>query len=241
MDVAHSKHRATSTLDISDELKLVLNHPNAPALACVASGWFGAADKLLAVEPWPVGCPEYAPYAITQMLRVVRGPERALEYAARQPSSPSLDLLQAEIHLSLEHVDQAAKLLESIAKTENATGNRAAWLWTIMAMETENYDQAGERVSARESFQRTVQGQELTGRIAISQGREDEAAECYQRIEEHSMEAKAFLARKAFAEEDWERAASLTRELIQFIPDEPQLQANLEAIDDARKSETSSP
>lgn len=241
LDTAHSRHRATSKLDISNELELVLDHENAAALACVASGWFAAADKLLVDSPWPAGCPDYAPFAITQMLRVVRGPQQALAYAEKQPSSPSLDLLRAEIHLSLENIDKATKLLATIAEADSDAGNRAAWMWTLMAMEAEKYDEAEHRVSARESFQRTVQGQELTGRIEIFQGRDDKAAECYQRIERHSVEAKAFLARKAFAEEDWVRAESLTRELIRFMPDEPQLHANLEAIDDARRPETPAP
>jgi tetratricopeptide (TPR) repeat protein len=238
LDNTHAAHRTRSSgLKTPESLELVLKHRNVEALACVAAGWLMAGDKLVSIEPWPEGVPDYAPYALTQMLRVTRGPEVALKYAQLQPTSASLDLLVAEINLGLNNEQAAVKLLEELAQREDGLGHRAAGLWIILAMEKREYDVASRRLELAQSFQVSVQGQELAGRIAIFLGDDEKATACYEALSEVSLEAKVYLARRAFAIEDWDRAKALTEELIRLLPDEPQFRINLEAIDDARESE----
>lgn len=241
LDAAHAKQRLEPSFELPRRLAVTLEHPDAFALACVACGWLSAADKLFDGTPWPAEAPDYAPFALTQMLRVTQGPQVALDYAKNQPNSDSLSLLQAEIQLSLGDAVPAEKTLRTLATQQSDIGDRAAWLWTIQAMESEQYDEAARRVAVREAFQQSTAGRELSGRIAIFRGDETVALECYSQIEEQSVEAKAYLARRAFAEQDWDRAESLTRQLLDWMPHDPQLHANLEAIHDARKSPTPTP
>jgi len=51
-----------------------------------------------------------------------------------------------------------------------------------------------------------------------------------------SLEAMAFLARRAYERQDWSRARELTEIMMRNAPDQMQLRANLKAIDDAEKA-----
>jgi hypothetical protein len=77
-------------------------------------------------------------------------------------------------------------------------------------------------------------GQEALARIALLEGDEPTADKIYLGIEKTSTEAKSYLARKAFAEKNWERAQELTEDLLKIYPANQVLKDNLQKIKNER-------
>jgi cytochrome c-type biogenesis protein CcmH/NrfG len=75
-----------------------------------------------------------------------------------------------------------------------------------------------------------VTGRELRARLALLSGREQEAKRLYGAIANESTEAKSYLARLAYQNEDWIRAKELTEDLLREHPSSLPLRANLNRI-----------
>ena len=75
-----------------------------------------------------------------------------------------------------------------------------------------------------------ISARELLARAFYQEGNAETACRLYTSLQEHSPEAKSFLAQKAFAEKDWIRAYRLTSELIEIYPDSETLKENLKSI-----------
>lgn len=72
--------------------------------------------------------------------------------------------------------------------------------------------------------------QEITAKLALKNGNFDLASRIYEALNESSFEAKSFLARKAFKENNYELAEKLTKELLATYPDHELLIQNLKVI-----------
>lgn len=72
--------------------------------------------------------------------------------------------------------------------------------------------------------------QELNAREALKAGNHELATRIYESIMNQSFEAKSYLARKAFKENEWDKAKLLTEELLKKYPDHPLLLDNLKKI-----------
>ena len=75
--------------------------------------------------------------------------------------------------------------------------------------------------------------EELLARLALAEGKTQDAEHIYRGIVGSSVEAKTWFARQAFSQRQWKRARQLTNELLELIPDSAQLRENLLAIDKA--------
>ena len=115
----------------------------------------------------------------------------------------------------------------------SGAGFRAAYLLALDAAENRRPDLARQRVAEQPLLAKADAGQELLARLALAEGRTNETETIYRKIVKTSVEAKAWFARRAFADRNWKEARQLTNELLELLPDSPQLRENLLAIDRA--------
>ena len=227
---------ARRTVELPEELRVVLGSDSAPALVFLASGWLRAALDSGAEVTWPDGTPGWIPFAVTQAVRLVRGVKPALAYAANQPPSPELNLLIGELQLADGQADTGLNTLATLAPTPGPVGYRAAWLAASALLERGEHERAAAIVNGQTLLKGQSVGQELLARSALARGETNVVEEIYSKIVSGSVEAKAYLARLAFARKEWRRARELTEELLMILPDEMALRRNLEAIAAAEKA-----
>jgi Flp pilus assembly protein TadD len=211
------------------ELAAVVTGNTAFAAACMACGWPEAALVLWPAER-PAPAPDWLAYGIAQCLRENRGRPAALAFLARQPGAPVLQLLEGELLLGEGRADQALAKLGPIAATPSDAGYRAAWLLAAVAMERGRVQEARAFVKGNPPLAASVAGREILARAAAAEGDEAGALRAYAALRKESVEARAYLARRAFAAKDWKEARALTLELLREMPDDLTLRANLEAI-----------
>lgn len=234
-----SRHQLFEQLDVltknptqppAPELERLLRGTNAFAAVLLAAGWAEAALNLPQDETLPEGLPEWLAYGFTQAIRFNRSPAAAREFAARQKSSPALELLGAELLLGEDQTEAALLKLSPLATTDSETGARAAQLAAETQLRLKQFTAARVTVETSPRFRKSVAGQELLARLALAEDKPTEAESIYAAIENESDEARFFLARQAFNQKNWLRARRLTEELAKKYPDRPQLRINLEAI-----------
>ncbi len=76
----------------------------------------------------------------------------------------------------------------------------------------------------------TILVQEMTAKEAFENGNIALATSIYEIISDKSLEARSFLARKAFKDRNFELAAKLTKDLLENYPNNPLLKENLRKI-----------
>lgn len=215
---------------IPTDFDRLLKSDEAFATAFICAGWLRAGLDLRPDAPLAADLPTWLGYTDTQALRYVRGAAPALAFARQLPHTPELDVLVAELEIATGQTDEARALLATNATQPGAAGFRAAWLLTLAQIGNKEFDLAEKTLSAQPELAASPTGQELRARIAYLRGDSAKAAELYQSIVVNSSEARAFLARRAFAAKDWPTARRLTTELIELMPDQMQLRENLAAI-----------
>ncbi len=218
----------------ASELDSFLAGPHAFAGAFLAAGWREAALRLAGEIPVTPDSPVWLTYGLAQALRYNRGNAPALQFLASHRNHPSLDLLAAEIRIAEGKTEEGRATLESLASKNSDVGMRAAWLLSIDALDHGRPNEARRFVRANPVLAGHIAGQELLARAALSEGDTNAAVQVYESIADRSAEAQAFLARQAFAERNWDRAHSLTLSLLDLMPDQLALRANLEKIAAAR-------
>jgi hypothetical protein len=234
IDTAAHKQRVMGKLyQLPDDLQKILADDDAPALALLAAGWFQAGLDLLKKETWPGTTPPWVPYAIAQAHRIVDGPEAALAFALKQAASPELNLLIAELNLATGKTAAGLEGLAGIAPHDSGFGYRAAWLLSTLHLGQERHTEAAAAVAGQPRLLNSNLGQEILARIAIAKKQTNTATRIYQNIVTNSIEAKAYLARLAYANSNYLLARQLTETLQFELPDVMQFRANLQAIDTA--------
>ena len=218
---------------VSPELDAVLMGPDAFAAAFLAAGWREAALLLHSGTHPTVVHPMWLSYGLAEALRSNRSPQAALEFLSTQPKAPELELLAGEILIQLGKGDDGLARLRPIASSPSAVGQRASYILALAALDRHQFDQVQEWVQRQPLLMGNDMGKELLGRAALGQGHDAEADAIYQSIARTSIEARAHLARRAFARKDWPEARRLTTDLLTQLPDSLELRANLLAIDQA--------
>lgn len=107
----------------------------------------------------------------------------------------------------------------------------------VLAMRKTLGDEAALQFASKQSQDAHLNmiAQEMNARIALKNGNIEFATRIYESLKDGSFEAKSFLARKAFKENDFQAAEKLTLELLQKYPDNRMLIENLNKIQ-AKKS-----
>ncbi|ADI37543.1 putative uncharacterized protein [Waddlia chondrophila 2032/99] len=226
---------AESGKEVPQPLHHLLMGKEAYTAVFLAAGWLEAGLALHVLPIIPNDYPDWLAFAITQALYHNRSGLEAREFAALQKKTPKLQLLLAEITIAGGDKEAALKELLPLAKEDSDTGYRAAWLASLIDIEKQEYEKARTIIGSQPRLVNDVLGQETLARIAHLEGDQYLANRIYKSIEKKSPEARSYLARKAFQEQNWERARALTEQLIIDYPENPTLQENLKKIREKQK------
>lgn len=218
---------------VPEGLDALLRSQAAFAVSFLAAGWLEAALSLWDADAACDRFPEWVAYGITQALRYNRGNEEALRFAQRRKPSSALTLLIGELLVADGQSDEGMAALVALVTDDSSVGFRAAWLLSLANVERGRLDRARQVVGSQPRLGNSVAGKEVLARIAVIEGKTSEAERQYRAIQKDSIEARAYLARRAFANKDWAQARQLTQELMRLMPDQLQLRENLRAIDEA--------
>lgn len=221
---------AESGEEVPQPLHNLLTGKEAFAAVFLAAGWSEAGLDLHVLPIIPDDYPDWVAFAITQALYHNRSSLEAQEFASLQKKTPQLQLLMAEITIAGGDKDAGLKELLPLAKNDSDIGYRAAWLASLIYIEKKEFQNARTIIVSQPRLAQDILGQETLARIAHLEGDQQLAERLYRSIEKKSPEARSYLARKAFQEQDWARARELTEQLIIDYPDNPTLKENLEKI-----------
>jgi thioredoxin-like negative regulator of GroEL len=222
---------------IPDDLKNLLKSRDAFAAAFLAEGWFEAAIQLNSYDVVPADFPDWVSLGFSEAMRTTRGNLAALKFASIQHPTPTLTLLIGEIYIAGGDLQAGIEHLSGLVKNQDEVGYRAAWVLSLAYLQQKEYEKARQTVMANQKLNDSKLGKETLARIALSEGKEDEAYQLYTSIQDQSVEAKSFLARKAYDEKNWSKARELTEDLLREYPTSTVLQENLKKIMEEEKSQ----
>lgn len=221
-----------------EELKTLLLSKEIFSAVFVAAEWYEAGLQLHAAQVFPDDFPGWTAYNFTQALRHNRSDLEALEFAILQKPTQELILVTAELMIAEGDSDAALEKLIPLAKSDSDIGFRSAWLASLLYIEKQNYEDARNTIYSQSRLVNDILGQEAMARIAHLEGDKPLADKLYLTIESKSVEARSYLARKAFEEKDWKRARELTEQLVQDHPGNAMLKKNLiKILEEERKEE----
>jgi thioredoxin-like negative regulator of GroEL len=203
------------------------------AAVFMAGGWVEAALQLHRLPVLPDDFPDWVAYGLTQSLRFNRGSQAALDFAEKQTSSPVMALLGAELRLAVGRTAEGLTALKALAGADSDVGFRSAWLLALARLDRGDAEGAHAVLARQPRLQQSVTGGEIRARIALLEGDTDRARRTYAALAPASAEAKAYLARRAYAGRDWATAKRFTEALLREFPDQMQFRANWVSIIEA--------
>lgn len=215
---------------MTEEFKTLLSSPEVFVAAFLSHGWLEAAIQLNTAEKFPPGLPSWLPFLYTQALQATQNNQAALKFATAQEPSPLLNLLISQMLVSEKQTEAAIARLNELVKNQDSMGDQAALILSSVYLAQNNYAKSKEIVQSHPKLAEGVPGKELLARIALLEGNTEEAGRIYNSIQDRSVEAKSYLARKAFEEKNYKKARQLTEEVLQEYPLNTLLQENLKQI-----------
>ena len=231
LDTLAAQERTTGHAAVPADLDTLLRGPDAFAAAFLAAGWREAALQLCNPQKVSTGEPSWFAYGIAQMLRLNRTPVAALEFLASHKTDASLQLLAAEIKIQSGNAAAGLAELAPLASQNSPVGFRASYMLALANVDANRLAEARKWVLQSAPLAADLLGQELLGDIAVRSGQMAEADRIYTAIVEKSLQAKAYLAKKAFDQKNWAEARRFTSELVQLAPEDLHFRANLAEID----------
>lgn len=198
--------------------------------AFLAAGWVESAIQFCSVVSVPEEYPDWFPYGLTQSYRFNQGNKTALEFAKKQNPSNSINLLIGEMLLAEGQIKRARKILGKLASLNSGEGYRSAWLLSQSYLSAHLFQKARDVVLSQSMLAESVIGKELLAEIYLSEGNIDKAEEIYSMIMKDSPQAKVYLAKKSFQEEDYSSARRYTELLALEFPGQLQFIENLRKI-----------
>ena len=225
-----------SVQDIPTDLDQLFHSEEAFSAVFLAGGWLETALQLQRSRIIPENFPKWYVNGITQAIRYKRGIKDALDFAKRQKSNPLMELLTAELMLADGRVQEGMSKLGSLNRLTSDIGLRAAWLSCMVRLDQGQIKEAEHIINGSSQLKRNVVGKEILARIALTEGRITDADKIYGVLADQSVEAKTYLARRAFERQDWILTRQLIQDLLAVFPDSMQLRANLDVIDQKEKN-----
>ncbi|MGZ3732695.1 MAG: hypothetical protein ACXU9U_03015, partial [Parachlamydiaceae bacterium] len=215
---------------VPHDLEALLKSPEVFTVALISAGWVEAGLQLHREGILSKEVPSWVAPTIAEAILANRGHIAALKYVMMQPVTPELSQMMARLLKDTKNSHLALNELKIVAQDPAEAGMRASWTMSLIYIERGDYANAKKAIESHPYFANSVLGRETLARIALYEGKAEEADILYQSIVESSHEAKSYLARKAFNEQNWEKARILTQELLQLYPDNALLQENLRKI-----------
>ncbi len=202
-----------------NDLRNLLMSPEAYSATFLVGGWLNAALSLNKLAVIPNDFPLWYSYGLTQAIRFLKGPQQALEFATKQPSSPPLDLLLGELLVTTGNPDAALDKFQQLESYQNEVGYRAVWMSSLIDIDKGRYKEAQEKIDSRPPLANSLVGKETLALIALREGKEADAEKLYLEIVEKSPTAKYYLASKAIKQKNWKQAKAWMQELLREYPD----------------------
>ena len=225
------KRREEGSVEVPDTLARVLKSPDVYTAVFMAADWIEAAILLHTMPTIPGDFPDWMAFGITQCLRQNRGNDHALAFALRQVQTPALSLIVGEMYANTGSSDAALDTFKVLMDGEDPQlALRAGWTASSLLIKQREFEAARQLIQGNEQLRNDRVGKEALARMAMMQGDEEEADRLYGALEDVSIEAKSYLARRAFALGQWKRARELTEELVLKFPAHQVLQQNLKQI-----------
>lgn len=228
----------TASIKVPEDLHELIMSPEVFSAALISANWREAGLQLHKIRIIPPTFPQWVTYNLTQALRTNRGVVDALKFATLQKKNPSLSLLIAELMMIGGSPDAGMSELQKLTGEPGQVGYRASWLLSLIYMEKKQFNEAKAVIEANPKLAQDQMGQEALARISLLQGDNDSAEKIYSALEQQSTEAKSFLARKAFQDKNWEKAQTLTEDLLKVYPTNQVLKDNLQKIKSERGQKT---
>lgn len=225
-----SKELNGESIEVPQSLQLLLKSDEAFSAAFLAAGWLRAALELNKMDILPDAMPEWLAYGLAQALRYTKGAKEALEFSIQQKQTPAIELFIGELLISTDDPDAGLKKLLPLCTEQDDIGLRASWLVTLLYLERGQFDQAREMIASNTRLSQDLLGKEAFARAALLEGKTEEADKLYSALENQSWEAKSYLARRAYAEGNWQRARELTETLLKEFPNNNLLRENYKKI-----------
>ncbi|WP_309383884.1 tetratricopeptide repeat protein [Cerasicoccus frondis] len=214
--------------EVTPGLERLLNERTAWAACFLAEGWLRAAVNFDQIES---GQPEWYGYGQAQAQRQLQSVSAALARLESVGEEPTTQLLRADLLWLSDQPTEAVALWESLlTSSDAAAAERAATLLSVYYATENDWAKVQALVEQQPQWAKSTVGSEMRARLALSRGNLAQASAIYESIQEDSMDAKLFLSRMAYQEENWQRARELTQALILENPDEPSFYRNLNAI-----------
>ena len=219
--------------EISEELHKLLVSEEVFSIAFISAGWLEAGVGLRQLDKIPHDFPDWVSFNLSRAIYAVKGAQPALNFALNQKKSSHLALLIGEIYISIKEHAKAKSYLEPFLKINSSLGLKAAQLLTTDYLEQEKFDEARKSIYTHREFSKSVLGQVLDARIYLLQGDIERAEDIYRQFEEKSVEAKSYFVRKAFKNQNFEKAKKLSIELLKEYPNNHLIRSNLKNILDS--------
>jgi hypothetical protein len=221
--------------DENPRFKQWLSHPASPAATLFAHGWHGAALDLADGVKLKLGpdAPEWFDFGYARCLLVRDGPETALRWLKTLPTrSLAAELSFAELMIAQGEAEAGFSILEKLASGTSPQASRASWTLALAELDSGKLTAARQRVNECPELLATPPGREILARIALTEGKPDDALTIYQKLGTESVDAMIYLSKHAFSEKNWEDARRWTGELARRFPAESQFRKNLLKIDE---------
>ncbi len=225
------KFLAMLAVSVPPEFHDMMLSEEAFALPFLAFGWHEAALQLHVLDLIPDHFPEWVTCCLVKAIAANRGVEAAFSFSDNHPPMPRRSLLAAHLALDSGDIKTAFETLLPIYHDKNDIGVEATLLITPFFLANDNVTAAKEAILNQPSLANEVVARELLARAFFLEGDTDTAYRLYLSLEGRSIEAKSFLAHKAFSDKDWGRARQLTLELLEVYPNSRALQENLKSLE----------
>lgn len=179
--------------------------------------------------------PDWFDYGYAKSIQRRDGKEATRAWLESLPKrSPAAELILGEILLTSGATDQGLAILQKIASSPSELASRAAWTLALTELDRGQPAKARDVLQQAPSLATTQQGQEISARIALAEGKRDETLRIYQELGEASADAMIFMSKEAFSKGDYDQALKWTGILARRFPDQPSFRKNILKIEEAK-------
>jgi len=212
------------------ELSALISHPELFSAVFLANGWTEAALQLHQATHIPKELPAWVAYCLTQAMLQNRNLETALAFAQKHKWSPQLALLSAELFLKSNQPEQAISLLKRLNGSQTLISQKAGALLAAEHLRQGHFALARETIASNQRLVSSLEGLKMLASINGTVGDRVGMEAIFALIQDHSAEAKSYLASKAYQEKNYKLAYHLTAELYRQNPQNAELKENLKKI-----------
>lgn len=210
---------------LTPSVQKLFESSSAFSVLLASGGWFNASLNLHFPEKVSEDWPTFVSFTLTQAIRVVKGNDKAIEFALKQPKTDDLDYLIGELYSSVGKEGEAEKYFDPLIKKTTPAGIKAAWSLVLIKINEKDYEGAELIIRSNAALKDSVLGKELNARIAVLNDKPDVAFERYSEIRDRSYEAKAYIAEYYINHNQWNDARKIVTDLKVQFPENPNVDA----------------